>query len=196
MPNRGICGRAEEPGVNDNETERRLQEGTSLPWPWEMHRLHLRGEGARLTAGRNQCESNWGVFWDSQMVSTVRGSETWKEEWDEGRKRTRLWRALKSLWRRAGLPRWCQWSRSHLLMQADLRDSFPGFGSCPGGGHGNHSSILAWTIPWTEEPGGLRSTGSHRVGHDWSNLERTRVWASISGTWGTLEDFEAGVESN
>ena len=29
-----------------------------------------------------------------------------------------------------------------------------------------HSSILAWRIPWTEEPGRLQSTGSHRVGHD------------------------------
>ena len=29
-----------------------------------------------------------------------------------------------------------------------------------------HSSILAWEIPWTEEPGGLPSMGSHRVGHD------------------------------
>ena len=29
-----------------------------------------------------------------------------------------------------------------------------------------HSSILAWGIPWTEEPGGLRSTGSQRVQHD------------------------------
>ena len=29
-----------------------------------------------------------------------------------------------------------------------------------------HSSILAWTIPWTEEPGGLQSMGSQRVGHD------------------------------
>ena len=29
-----------------------------------------------------------------------------------------------------------------------------------------HSSILAWKTPWTEEPGGLQSTGSHRVGHD------------------------------
>ena len=29
-----------------------------------------------------------------------------------------------------------------------------------------HSSILAWRIPWTEEPGGLPSTGSHRVGQD------------------------------
>ena len=31
-----------------------------------------------------------------------------------------------------------------------------------------HSTILAWKIPWTEEPGGLLSTGSQRVGHDWS----------------------------
>ena len=29
-----------------------------------------------------------------------------------------------------------------------------------------HSSILAWRIPWTEEPGGLQSMGSQRVGHD------------------------------
>ena len=33
-----------------------------------------------------------------------------------------------------------------------------------------HSSILAWKNPWTEEPGGLPSLGSHRVGHDWSDL--------------------------
>ena len=31
-----------------------------------------------------------------------------------------------------------------------------------------HSSILAWKIPWTEEPGGLQSMGSQRVGHDWA----------------------------
>ena len=29
-----------------------------------------------------------------------------------------------------------------------------------------HSSTLAWKIPWMEEPGGLQSTGSQRVGHD------------------------------
>ena len=33
-----------------------------------------------------------------------------------------------------------------------------------------HSSVLAWRIPWTEEPGGLPSMGSHRVRHDWSDL--------------------------
>ena len=29
-----------------------------------------------------------------------------------------------------------------------------------------HSSVLVWRIPWTEEPGGLQSVGSQRVGHD------------------------------
>ena len=33
-----------------------------------------------------------------------------------------------------------------------------------------HSSVLAWRIPWTEKPGRLQSVGSHRVGHDRSDL--------------------------
>ena len=33
-----------------------------------------------------------------------------------------------------------------------------------------HSSVLAWRIPGMEEPGGLPSMGSHRVGHNWSDL--------------------------
>ena len=33
-----------------------------------------------------------------------------------------------------------------------------------------HSSVLAWRIPGTGEPGGLSSMGLHRVGHDWSEL--------------------------
>ena len=33
-----------------------------------------------------------------------------------------------------------------------------------------HSSVLAWRIPGTGEPGGLPSMGLHRVGHDWSDL--------------------------
>ena len=37
-------------------------------------------------------------------------------------------------------------------------------------GMATHSSICAWRIPWTEKPGGLQSTGFHRVGQDWSTL--------------------------
>ena len=33
-----------------------------------------------------------------------------------------------------------------------------------------HSNILAWRIPWIEEPGGLQSIGSQRARHDWSDL--------------------------
>ena len=34
-------------------------------------------------------------------------------------------------------------------------------------GMATHSSILAWKIVWTEEPGGLQSMGSQRIGQDW-----------------------------
>ena len=37
--------------------------------------------------------------------------------------------------------------------------SIPGWARSPGGGNATHSSILAWKIPWTEEPGGLQSLG-------------------------------------
>ena len=36
-----------------------------------------------------------------------------------------------------------------------------------------HFSILAWRIPWTEEPGGLQSMGSQRVRHDWATVTFT-----------------------
>ena len=52
-----------------------------------------------------------------------------------------------------------------------------------------HSSILAWEIPRTEEPGGLQSTGSPRVRQDWvtntffSSLLPTPKWAGITEKW-------------
>ena len=42
----------------------------------------------------------------------------------------------------------------------------PGLGRSPGEGNGYHSSILAWRIPWKEEPGMLQPMGSQRVRHD------------------------------
>ena len=55
---------------------------------------------------------------------------------------------------------------------ADLRDtgSIPGWGRSLGGGHGSPLQYSSWRIPWREEPGGLWSIGSHRVGRDWSDL--------------------------
>ena len=39
-----------------------------------------------------------------------------------------------------------------------------------------HSSVLAWRIPWTEEPGRLQSIRLHRIGHDWVTNFHFRVW--------------------
>ena len=49
--------------------------------------------------------------------------------------------------------------------------------SCP---MATHSSVLAWRIPGMGEPGGLLSMGSHRVGHNWSDLAAAAAAAAIS----------------
>ena len=48
-----------------------------------------------------------------------------------------------------------------------------------------HSSVLAWRIPGTGEPGGLPSMGLHRVGHDWSDLAAAAaMWvSSLLSSW-------------
>ena len=51
----------------------------------------------------------------------------------------------------------------------------PGWGRCLGEGTATHSSILAWRIPSTEEPGRLQPMGSQRAGHDWAT-NRRRQW--------------------
>ena len=71
-----------------------------------------------------------------------------------------------------------------------------------------HSSILAWRIPWTEEPGGRQSTGSRRVRHDWgtdadqgryADMFLCKIYTDISGhisetkTW--RAELSGGPES-
>ena len=63
-----------------------------------------------------------------------------------------------------------------------------------------HSSTLAWKIPWTEEPGGLQSMGSLRVGHDSATslsfhfhaLEKEMATHSSVLAWGILGMAEPG----
>ena len=51
-------------------------------------------------------------------------------------------------------------------------------------GMATHSSIRAWRIPWTEEPGRLQSKGSQRVRHDWATwLSLLLLWKSIRTSW-------------
>ena len=53
----------------------------------------------------------------------------------------------------------------------DVRDTglIPGSGGSPRRGQGNPLQYSSWKIPWTEEPGGLRSIEWQRVEHDWSD---------------------------
>ena len=77
------------------------------------------------------------------------------------------------------------WTTKHLLNESSPRSYYhqwrnrprtfmwltpghqSGSGRSPGEGNATHSSILAWRIPWTEEPGRLQFMGSHGVGHNW-----------------------------
>ena len=54
----------------------------------------------------------------------------------------------------------------HLNLEEDVPILWTQFSGLPEKAMAPHSSILAWKIPWTEEPGRLQSTGSQRVGHD------------------------------
>ena len=58
-----------------------------------------------------------------------------------------------------------------------------------------HSSILAWKIPWTEEPGRLQSMGLQRVGHDWATSLSLSLLHKSSDHWPWIEFFSWGQES-
>ena len=61
-----------------------------------------------------------------------------------------------------------------------------------------HSSILAWRIPWMEEPGRLQSSGSQRVRHDWetSLVSKNQLWWSCSTMKGFIGKIIWGGAQN
>ena len=65
-----------------------------------------------------------------------------------------------------GLPRWLSGKVIRLPMQETQKTRSLQLEDPLEKEIATHSSILAWEIPWTEEPGGLQSMGSHRVRHD------------------------------
>ena len=84
-----------------------------------------------------------------------------------------LWNSLvyiltKQYYELYGLPRQRQWYRIHLPMQEmqETRVQSLGQEDLLEQEMSTHSIILAWKIPWTEEPGGLQSMGLQRVRHD------------------------------
>ena len=59
-------------------------------------------------------------------------------------------------------------------------DLIPWSGRFPGEENGTPLQDFAWEIPWREEPGGLRSTGPQRVGHDLVTKQQLQSYPAIS----------------
>ena len=83
-----------------------------------------------------------------------------------------LWASLVAQWQRTCLPVQEPWFRS-LCQEAHLEKETA---TC--------SSILAWEIPWIEEPGGLQSMVSQRVGHDFITKQQQQQLASCALRFG------------
>ena len=62
------------------------------------------------------------------------------------------------------------WATVHRVTQSQTQLKRLSMHAGTGEGNGNPLQYSCWRIPWTEEPGGLLSMGSQRVGHDWSDL--------------------------
>ena len=96
-----------------------------------------------------------------------------------------------------GFPRWL--SGEELAYKAGVAGdtgSIPGLGRSLEEGMATHSSILAWRIPWTEEPGGLQSIGSQRVRHRWSDLHTHTQHMPRSRIAGSYGSFMPSVLKN
>ena len=86
-----------------------------------------------------------------------------------------------------------QWSENILCMISILLSLlrlvlWPRISSIFGEANGNPLQYSCLEIPWTEEPGGLPSMGSHRVGHDWRDLAAAASWSILVYVPHTLEN--------
>ena len=78
------------------------------------------------------------------------------------------------------------WAAAHGVAKCQtwLRDfTFTFYFHALGKEMATHSSVFAWRIPGTGEPGGLPSLGSHRVGHDWNDLAAAAAYCWRTGLW-------------
>ena len=129
-----------------------------IPWTEEPGRLQSMGS---LRVGHDWATSLW-------LFTFMH----WRRKWH----RTPVLLPEESQGRRA----W--WAAVYGLAQSRTRLKRLHFHfslSCIAERNGTHSSVLAWRIPGTGEPGGLPSMGSHRVGHDWSDLAAAAAAAEL-----------------
>ena len=77
-----------------------------------------------------------------------------------------------------GLPKWLRQQSPSLIQKTCVQSQ--GQEDPLEKGMATHSHILAWRIPWIEEPGKLQSTGSHSVKHDWVTNRAVTSWMITS----------------
>ena len=85
-----------------------------------------------------------------------------------------------------------QWVKN-LPAMGETRVRSPGWDDSLEEGMETFSSILAWKIPWTEEPGGLQSMEMHRVGHNWMIKDTHNtiqgIFTALKVLWCQDEDY-------
>ena len=85
---------------------------------------------------------------------------------------------LEIYWQASQVAQWVQ----NLPAMQETRVRSLGLENPLGKSMAAHSSIFGWRIPWTEEPGGLQSMGSQRVGQDWNDWAHAQFTGRINWT--------------
>ena len=166
-------------------------EALGLESSWSHHFQCLQDHKAPLAL---RCQHN--LFWESLYFSCR--TLKWMGEPLLGKF---LWQVCLSLHVSRGLVRRRQWHPTPVLLMENPMDGGAWKAAVRGVAEGRtrmsdftftfhfhalekemaiHSSVLAWRIPGTGEPGGLLSMGLHRVGHDWSDLAAAEAWYTVS----------------
>ena len=104
----------------------------------------------------------------------------WWQWWDSPGQEAKTERKWVPNYNNSSSQLWC-WAHGSVVktlpVNAGDAGLIPGSGRSPGEGMATHFSILAWKIPWTEEPSRLQALGSQRVGHDLVTKPQPWSWA-------------------
>ena len=149
----------------------------------EIQPVHPKGHQSWVFIGRTDAEAGTPILWPPDEKNWLIGKDPdaekdWGQE-EKGMTEDEMFgwhhwlcghefeRALGVGDRQGGLPCWSP--SGHKESDTTERLHFHFSLSCIGEGMATHSSVLAWRIPGTGEPGGLLSMGLRRVEHDWSD---------------------------
>ena len=147
--------------ANEGDSGNMSMKGTQETWVWflGLGRFPGEGNGNQLQYPCLENPMDRGTWWGT-VHGVVKSDMT---EQLSAYTHTHLITPPKDF----GLPWWLRWVKNVPAMEETQVWSL-GLEDPLEKGMVTHSSILAWRIPWTEEPGRIQSMGLQRVGHDWA----------------------------